>query len=302
MNLFSRQQRHEVTTGRRLAPDAFTLIELLVVIAILAVLAALLMPALAGAKAKAQTVTCMNNERQLTLAFRIYSDEFNDRLPYNLGEAEIRNSVGQGQFLNWCSTILDWEAQNIDNPTTSDNTNTVLLTSGGIGAYTSRSARIYRCPSDSYLSDPQLQAGWTARVRSISMNAMLGDVGSFSRYGGNTNNPYYKQFFKMTQVPQPSRIFAFIEEHANSIGDGYFINNGLTNVWLRLPAAYHRGAANLAFTDGHLEAHRWLDRSTLLPVNPGAAYLPVDADGSSDFEWLRARTSIERYATGNSAP
>jgi prepilin-type N-terminal cleavage/methylation domain-containing protein/prepilin-type processing-associated H-X9-DG protein len=269
----------------------FTLIELLVVIAIIAVLASLLLPALSGAREKATALSCLNNERQLALACILYSDEFNERLPYNLGEAEIRQMAAQQQFPNWSTPVMDWEP----NP---DNTNRALLTQGGIGPYTSHDARIYRCPSDRAVSDLQAQQGWTERVRSFSLNAMVGDAGRFSAGGANTNNPAYRQFFKTTQVPEPAQIFMFIEEHANSIGDGYFLNKPDDPEWLRLPAAYHRGAVNLSFADGHLESHRWLDPSTLDPVRPGEAYFPIPNGNGQDFRWLMDRTSIENSPTG----
>lgn len=273
----------------RRSGNAFTLVELLVVIAVIAVLASLLLPALARARNKARAVTCLNNERQLGLASQIYTDEFNDRLPYNLGSDEIRKSVAQAQFVNWCSTILDWEVEN------SDNTNTTLVTQGGIGSYTGHTARIYKCPEDNYVSDLQAAAGWTARVRSISMNAMIGDAGQFSRSGANVNNPNYQQFFKLSQVPKPAQIFVFVEEHPNSVDDGYFINNPETPSWTNLPAAHHNGAANLTFADGHLETHKWIEPGTLLPIRPGVAYLPVGVPGlqRADFEWLMYRTSTE---------
>ena len=124
------------------------------------------------------------------------------------------------------------------------------------------------------------------------MNAMLGDAGSFTLSGNNTNNPNYRQYFKMSQVPLPTMTFVFIEEHANSINDGYFINNGYNSNWTRLPASYHQGAGNLSFTDGHVESHKWLDATTMLPVRPGEAYTPITQVGDRDFQWLRARTSI----------
>ena len=265
----------------------FTLVELLVVMAITATLAALLMPALAGARSKARAVTCLNNERQLGLAFQIYTDDFNDRLPYNLGSEEIRQSLALNQSLNWCSTILDWEAEN------TDNTNTTLVTQGGIGPYTGRTAKLYKCPNDNYVSDIQAAAGWTARVRSFSMNAMIGDAGQFSRTGANVNNPDYQQYFKLSQVPKPAQIFVFVEEHPNSVDDGYFINNPETLNWTNLPASHHNGAANLTFADGHLETHKWIQPATRLAIRPGVAYFPVPVAPTqrSDFEWLMYRTS-----------
>src|SRR5215471_13658687 len=186
MNLF--RHRGLGCERDRRGSDGFTLIELLAVIAIIAILAGLLLPALTRAREKAKGIACLNNEKQLGLACVLYSDDENDRLPYNLGAAEIRQTVARNQFLNWSSTVLDWEVNN------SDNTNTFLVTQGGIGPYTSRSAKLYRCPSDRVVSDLQAQAGWTERVRSISMNAMIGDAGEFSSSGANTNNPAYKQY------------------------------------------------------------------------------------------------------------
>jgi prepilin-type N-terminal cleavage/methylation domain-containing protein/prepilin-type processing-associated H-X9-DG protein len=281
-----------------IASRAFTLIELLVVIAIIAILASLLLPALSAAKSKAIALSCLNNEKQLTLACFIYTDEFNDRLPYNLGKAEIAGLAAQNRYLNWTTPVLDWEASN------SDNTNTALLVGSGIGPYTSRAASIYRCPSDHAVSDLQAGVGWTERVRSISMNAMVGDAGQFSQSGANVNNPDYSQFFRVAQVPKPSQIFLFIEEHPNSIDDGYFLNRFGSQTWSRLPASWHRGAANLSFTDGHLEAHRWLIASTRLPVQPGVAFLPiwVSAADSVDFNWLMSRTSTYNSSDNYGTP
>ena len=280
--------------------EGFTLIELLVVLAIIAVLAGLLLPALAGAKQKGKAIACLNNLRQLGLAGQLYADDSNDRLPYNLGAAEIRQTVGQNLFLNWSSTIMDWELQNPDNPTTSDNTNTVLQTKGGIGPYTSSVADLYHCPTDFVLSDIQARAGWRNRVRSISMNAMVGDAGNFSLGGFNTNNPDYKQFFKVSQVPKPSDIFVFIEEHPDSINDGYFLNKPGSGEWFDLPASYHNGGVNLSFVDGHSETHTWLYASTKRPARPGGAHpLPfaVPAGEQGDFSWLMQRTTVGSYSS-----
>jgi prepilin-type N-terminal cleavage/methylation domain-containing protein/prepilin-type processing-associated H-X9-DG protein len=291
--------------GRLREEEGFTLIELLVVIALIVILAGLLLPALGSAKIKAKTISCLNNEKQLGLACQVYADEANDRFPYNLGTAEIRQTVAQNSFLNWSSTVMDWEVQNPDNPNTSDNTNTVLLTKGGIGPYTSRSAGVYRCPSDNILSDLQVQAGWERRVRSISMNAMVGDAGVFSLGGANTNNPDYKQFFKVSQVPKPSQIFVFIEEHPDSINDGYFLNKPDSSQWFDLPASYHNGSVNLSFTDGHSETHHWLYASTKRPARPGGAHpLPfaVPSNQQADFRWLMERTTVESYWSKDPSP
>ena len=278
--------------GRRPGFNGFTLIELLTVIAVIAVLASLLLPALASAKSKGYAISCLSNERQLMLATLVYVTDFNDSLPYNLGIAEIRKLGAQNEFRNWTSPVLDWESVN------SDNTNTTLVTEAGIGPYTSRSARIYRCPKDSVVSDLQAKAGWTARVRSISMNAMVGNAGEFMQGRANVNNPYQRQFLKLGQIPEPARIFVLTEEHPDSITDGYFLNHPDTNLWVHLPASYHNGAANLAFADGHLETHKWRCASTTPPARPYAIDLPfpVPAVEPADFDWLMDRTTVDSYA------
>jgi prepilin-type processing-associated H-X9-DG protein len=196
--------------------------------------------------------------------------------------------VAQRQFLNWSSSIMSWELD-------PDNTNTVLLTQGGIGVYLARNAAIYRCPSDRVVSDIQADAGWTQRVRTISLNAMIGNAGDFSKTGANVNNPSYRQFFRSTQIPRPSMIFTFIEEHPDSVNDGYFVNKHYSRQWRDLPASFHRQSANLAFADGHAENHRWRSSTTLPPARPDAAGLPMNIPGTEleDYEWLMARTSIK---------
>jgi len=276
--------------GRRSGVNGFTLIELLTVIAVIAILAALLLPVLAAARSKAHAISCLNNERQLMLASLIYVGDFNDALPYNLGAAEIKKLEAQSQFWNWSTPVMSWELE-------ADNTNTVWLTEGGIGPYASRNGRVYRCPADSAVSDLQAQAGWRARVRSISMNAMVGNAGQFLQGGANVNNPYYRQFLTLGQVPQPSQIFVLTEEHPDSINDGYFLNKPDSMVWTDLPASYHNGAANLAFADGHLETHKWREANTKPSARPDAAHLPlpVPAAEDADFDWLMDRTTINSY-------
>jgi prepilin-type processing-associated H-X9-DG protein len=196
--------------------------------------------------------------------------------------------VADQQYLNWINNVMSWELD-------PENTNTALIAMGGLGPYSSGTAAIHKCPTDFVLSSTQSQAGWRARVRSISMNAMVGNAGEFTIGGTNVNNPYYRQFFKLTQIPRPTDIFVFIEEHPDSINDGYFLNKPATWEWFDLPASYHRGAAHLAFADGHVEKHKWVCGSTKPPARPDAAKLPfaVPEDEHDDFAWLMARTSIK---------
>jgi prepilin-type processing-associated H-X9-DG protein len=182
---------------------------------------------------------------------------------------------------------MSWELE-------AHNTNTALLTATGLGPYVGQSAKVYRCPADFVVSDIQSAAGWSHRVRSISLNAMIGDAGEFSESGANLNNPYYKQFFKMTQVPRPTQIFAFIEEHPDSINDGYFLDRPNRPEWNDLPASYHNGAVNLTFADGHAESHKWHLSSTKPSHRPDAARLPLslEAEQRTDFDWLMARMTV----------
>lgn len=276
---------------RRVARGAgFTLIELLVVIAVIGILAALLLPVLVRARSKAQATFCLNNTRQLGLAWMIYADDHNGRLAYNLGGDVKVRGVAPASNLNWVNNILNWELS-------SDNTNVATIKQASLAPYAGQALTVYRCPSDNVLSSIQRSAGWSARIRSYSMNAMIGDAGDLSITGYNSNNPDYTQFFTMSSIPQPHSIFVFLDEHPDSINDGYFINKPDDWEWIDLPASYHDGAASLSFADGHSEKHVWKLSSTRPPAQPDAAPLPMPLPRTqwSDFEWLVARMSIDRY-------
>jgi len=268
---------------------AFSLVELLVVIAMVGVLSALLLPALNRAKSRAAGITCLNNVRQLGLAWILYSDDHEGRLPYNLGGDSTRGTVTTKTNLNWVNNVLTWELD-------SDNTNLLTITEASLAPYANRSVRIYRCPSDNILSSVQRKAGWTARIRSYSMNAMVGDAGELSRKGYNQNNPGYVQFFRISTIPQPSTIFVFLDEHPDSINDGYFLNRVSRREWVDLPASYHDGAAAFAFADGHAQLQKWADQATKSPAHPDAAKLPreLSKGQSKDFDWVTDHMSIDR--------
>ena len=257
--------------GFRISPRGFTLIELLVVIAIIALLAALLLPTLGQSKAKAEAVTCASNQRQLYLAWNLYPEENADRLVNNHGVTE---TLALRQ--TWANNVQDWQSSD-------DNTNLVYLADSKLGPYASHSAKIYKCPAD---REPAPNG---PRIRSMSMNAMVGNPGDRADYF----NPLYVQFYKLGQMPVPSGIFVFLDEHADTLNDGFFVNRLDDYAWGNLPGSYHQGAANLAFADGHQEPHRWLVPGTVRPV----LRTRIDkfpAAPPTDFEWLKARTSVRK--------
>ncbi len=257
--------------------QAFTLIELLVVIAIIAILASLLLPVLAKAKQKAQAVTCINNTRQATLALLMYSPDNADRLPYNVGS-------GNGGP-NWMQGVMTWNNATF----LPDNTNWVMLTSGQIGPYVAKNPGIFHCPADSSAA-----RGQSLRVRSISMNACVGqrvDIG----VGAATYGAPYFQVNKVTDFRSPSKTFVFLDEHPDSINDGLFAaltSTADTTIWGDLPASYHNHAAGFSFGDGHSEVHKWTDSSTFKPVQKSdGAGLPFAGPPFNDLKWVMARLS-----------
>ena len=250
---------------RKEAGPGFALIELLVVIAIIAILAALLMPGLAKSKAKADAMTCANNLKQLTVAWHLYADENGDLLVNNHGVPE---TLARRQ--TWANNVQDWESSD-------DNTNLVYLTDSKLGPYASRATKIYKCPSD---REPAPNG---EHIRSMSMNAMVGDPGELT----NPFNPDYVQFLKKAEITKPAGTFVFLDEQADTLNDGFFVNKLEEYAWGNLPGSYHNDGVTLSFADGHVEPHRWLVASTIRPVMKARLSGLISASPATDFDWLR---------------
>jgi prepilin-type N-terminal cleavage/methylation domain-containing protein/prepilin-type processing-associated H-X9-DG protein len=233
---------------------AFTLIELLVVIAIIAILAAMLLPALSLAKQKAMAASCMSDRKQLTTAWIMFTGDNNELLPYNNDFLFSGSTTFNGQP-SWASGKVDWTAGIY-------NTNEALITSdtySSIGVYVARTAKLFACPAANYVSLAQRPFGWDHRVRSIAMDAAVGDGAKY-----NSPKPFgWTQWYaakKSTDfhVPGPSDCWVFTDEHPDSIDDCilYTASYPVTS-FTELPGNQHGGGCGISFADGHAEIHTW---------------------------------------------
>ena len=253
---------------------AFTLIELLVVIAIIAILAAMLLPALAKAKGKAQATACLSNTKQLMLGWVLFTGDNEEQMPKSL----FPNKVGWGNL-----------ADNIDSALLIDTSKSEM-------ASYIRSAGVYKCPADN------VPSANGQRVVSLSVNAFLAGVSvtvenqtpgrdySTTPLSGTVGMGYSK----VTQLtkPGPSDTFVTLDEHPGSIDDSLFHSVGggsyLNPIFRNLPASYHYGGgANFSFVDGHSEIKKWKDTETKKPVvqNVDQKNVAGKRDGD-DYKWL----------------
>jgi len=260
----------------------FTLIELLVVIAIIAILAAMLLPALAKAKCKATRTKCLSNKHQIQIACELYTQDNNNYLVPN---APLGAAATNGWAL--CKNGENWTTAN-------ENIVPDFYTTNCLGLYV-KNIGVYKCPNDNIPSDNG------DRLRSISMNGHLGNLASSV---ANYDSPW-RLYYKVSDVdcPVPSELFVFCDESMATLNDGYLQMDNQTPDYPDCPAAYDCGGNCFSFVDGHGEYHKW--KWAGIPGNPPSGILAVPYQkgyaipgghvGSSatdpDWHWLRSHAS-----------
>lgn len=269
------------------------MIELLVVIAIIAILAALLLPALAKAKARAQATYCMNNSRQLTLAVVQYAADNGDSVPPNV-DGTTPPIAGE------TPTTPSWVAGLLSLTFSLDNTNTGMLVDHAtypdgayLGNYMGMSFTAFKCPADQSMADIYGQS--LPRVRSYSMNNYVGNPSRSESTdpnpvtSGGVHNSHYKTFTRMAQFNAPSDTFVLLDERPDSINDGSFFTKVDQPGYLQdVPGSYHGNKAGFSFADGHSEIHKWISAYINQPIQPTKIneHNMVGDPGVSDVYWL----------------
>jgi prepilin-type N-terminal cleavage/methylation domain-containing protein/prepilin-type processing-associated H-X9-DG protein len=271
--------------GRKNYPGgAFTLVELLVVIAIICILAALLLPALAGAKMQAARAVCVSNERQLIQAWFLYSGDSNDQLVANGGDSAAVST----QAHLWVY------GGNHGSPDALINDSYLIGPNYALFAKLLPTEHIYKCPGDNF-NWPVWNAAndYLPELRSYALNSYMG-VSPATDIGPIDNTPGYKVYTKTSQINADSPVnrFVFTDVNPANICTPAFGVDMTQRVWIHYPSYLHRKRGALVFADGHVEVHHWLDPRTMPKITSGTYIGHSDAGGGDqDLAWLCSHTT-----------